>query len=433
MLKKIFFVTLCVFCCFNNFALRYKSCSLQKANNDVSVIFIDTEKTDNTTIAFCVSVGTADESDKSGIANLLTNLICENVKTFIESDEKFKGTELHSATDYDKSIFYVTSKSENTAELIHAFSERFSNLSVSDEDIELVKESASKQIAEQSEVQTLRNESRRALYWHAKYGNDILGTLEDLKSVTLTDIVNFKNKFYRNNRLTILVAGNVNKGAVINAVQDYFPKTEPAEIQRLQEPPHHDATAEILKANSQQSSSTIEMYWKAPCCRTSSEDCVSIEILAAHIEEALRKSLMENQKIITSISVKTSLWNYGNGEIILTAEIQNDIDIEYAKTAILAELKSIAYKKMTKEQAEKISQRLSNSYPLNNSDVSDAISFIAQKFGSGNELSVIKEWPSLLRKFNLDNLNSQKIFKQNPCVISVIKRRENVLQTNDSK
>lgn len=433
MFKKILCTVLCVSCCFNNFATRYKNCSLQKTNNDVSVIFADTEKTDQATIAFCVAVGTADESDKNGVANLLADLFYRNLKAFIESDEKFKGTELHFTVDYDKSIFYITSKAENTVELIHSFSERFANLSVSDEDVELVKENASKQIAEQSEVQILRNESRCALYWHSKYGNDVLGTTNDLKSVTSADIVNFKNKFYRTNRLTIIIAGNIDKTSITDAIQSNFSKTEQAEIQRLQEPSHHDATAEILKTSNQQSSSIIEMYWKTPCYRTASEDCISIEILAAHIEKALRKSLMENQKIVTSISVKTSLWNYGNGEIILTAEIQNDVNVEYAKTAILAELKSIAYKKITKEQAEKISQKLSNAYPLNNSDVSDAVSFIAQKFGSGNELSVIKEWPSLLRKFNLDNLNSQKIFKQNPCVISVIKRRENVLQTNNSK
>nr|MCR5225502.1 insulinase family protein [Alphaproteobacteria bacterium] len=341
MLKKVLFVVFCVLFCQSNFAVRYKDCSLQKSSNDVSVIFVDTtNKNDYSRIAFCISVGTADEIAHDGIANLLGNLFCTSLKNSIENDDKLSGTDVRFIAGYDKSIFYINCKSENIEKVIQSFSEKFVNFSVTNADVDGVKEIIAKQISsrQQTDADVLYDEARRALYWHSKYGMNVLGTAESLNAITLADIIHFKNKFYRSNRLFVVVSGYSDKSTMINMIQKYFTKMEPVEIQRLQEPSHHESTSEIIKTSEQVASSVIQMFWTVPCFRTSSTEAIVLEILSAHIEKNLKKILAEEQKIVTSISVKTSLWNYDNGEIILTAEVPNNIDIEYVKTAILAEL-----------------------------------------------------------------------------------------------
>ncbi len=430
MLKKIFLVICCILFCWNDYAARYKSCSLQKSENDISVIFIDTTKTDYTSIAFCISVGSADELGINGIANLLGNLFYQDFKNTIESNDKLIGTDVRFTIDYDKSIFYVNCKSENAEEILKCFGEKFTNLSFTNEDIDSVRNNIAKQISEQkTDSALLYNEARKNLYWHSKYGDNIYGTSEGVNNISSADIVDFKSRLYRNNRLFIVISSYSDKSSTMKTIQKFFSKNEPGEIKRLQEPTHHSSTTKIVKTSESADSTVIQMFWTVPCFRTSPTEASAIEILAVYIEEILKKILIEEQQIATSVSVKTSLWNYCNGEIILTVSIPNSIDIEYAENAILAELKSV--QKLTKEQADKIAQKLSNSYSLTNAEVSKVVPDIAQKIASGNDFNFVKELPMNILKYDFEKLNLY--FKQNPQVISIIKRRDNVLPTNDSK
>ena len=60
--------------------MKYKGMLREEKSNGVSVIFIDTTRTDDALIALCVSVGLVDEVDTNGLSLLLSEILYNKVR-----------------------------------------------------------------------------------------------------------------------------------------------------------------------------------------------------------------------------------------------------------------------------------------------------------------------------------------------------------------
>ena len=131
----------------------------------------------------------------------------------------------------------------------------------------------------------------------------------------------------------------------------------------------------------------------------------------------MKKTFVDDQKLIVSLSIDTSLWNYSSGEVVLKMTLPRNADINYVETAVLAEIQS--FDKLSKDQMNKAVDRICSTIPSDNSDVIYTLSWIAQKVSAGNDVDFVKKYSSIMKKCDLDRVNSNCL--KEPAVIAVLK------------
>ncbi|MDR1982937.1 MAG: insulinase family protein [Holosporaceae bacterium] len=408
---------------------KYRGASFQKLDNGMSVVFVDTTKSNALLVMLCISSGSTDEIDKHGVANLLNYMFAKKLKESVNVDSLQYGSESNAYAGHDQSIYYFYGKLENLEGFIKNLGVIFSSFTFSTDELKDSKKMVERQILEDQDIDknAIRYESRKSLYWHSNYGIRISGDLDDLKSISEEDIQEFKNKHYTNGRATLIIAGNVDKNHVLKEIAKYFKttagKSEP--INRLQEPQHHGSTVRLTKQSLQVSVPIIEMYWRIPNYRNQKNKALAAEIFINHLDEALQKNLIENQKIVTSISFTYSFWNYDYGDFCMTVTSKNSDKIEEVITAILSEIKCIASEKITQQQAQKAAKKLAASANVFHYDVDvvDFVDWVSKKIGSCYDFDFLRSYWDFVNKFDLNEVNAlaKEIFKNDPCVISVIK------------
>ncbi|MDR1375845.1 MAG: insulinase family protein [Holosporaceae bacterium] len=408
--------------------VAHQGSSFQKLDNNMSVVFVDAARSNSLLVMLCISTGNTDELDREGVANLLSHMFAKKLKENADADTLQYGAESNFYTGHDYSMYYFYGKLENLDGFIKNLGDVFENFAFSQDDLDRSKRKIEQKIVSESQLDkfTLHQESRKSIYWNSKYGVNVAGDLDHLKEISENDVRNFRNRNYTNNRATIIIAGNVKKDETLKVIRKYFGDGKSvSRIDRLQEPSHHGSTTRIVKYSAQISVPIVEMYWRIPNYRSEKEKALAAEIFVNHLEGELRKKIMDEQKIISSISFDYSFWNYDYGDLSITITA-NPSNVEELITAILAEIKYIAFDEITKEQADKAAKKMKFAASISNKYVLNAVNWLAGKIGSGNRFGFIKEYPSFVEKYDLKDVAAQakEIFKNDPCVISILKPLE---------
>jgi zinc protease len=373
----------------------------------------------------CISAGSADELDKRGVANLLSHMFAKKLKESTAANTLQYGAESDSCTGHDQSMYYFYGKLEDLEGFIKNLGEVFSRFSCSPNDVEDSRLPISSQTEAEHKLDqfAIRREAKRSLYWQSSYGADVVCTPEQLKEITAQDANNFKEKHYTNNRVTVIVAGNVQKNAALKMVSKYFAAAvATSKIDRLQEPPHHGATTRIVKYSSQINVPVVEMYWRVPNYRNDRKKALAAEIFVRYLNDVLPK-ILQTQGLIASISFSYLFWSYDGGDFSITVTPKDTAQAEKLITAVLSEIKGLVSDGITKEQADGVVNGMVSSSNLLRRDTLDAVNWMAGKIGSGNEFDFVKEYPNYIKKYKLEDVNAQakEIFKNDPCVISIVR------------
>ncbi len=402
---------------------RYSS--IEKLDNDISVVFIDTTQSESILVMLCISVGSVDEIEKNGVANLLSKVFVKKLNDSAHS--LHYGSECNSYVGYDQSVYYFYGKQDNLDGFLKNLGSVFSNFVFSNDELENCKQEIKQSITNEDQIDklVLRKEARKALFWHSKYGASVCGTHDDLKIITVEDINNFKKQYYTNKRVNIIIAGNVNKKDSVTLIKKYFniqSTKEDVKINRLQEPSHHGSTTKILKHSNQAAVPIIEFYWRIPNYRQEKSKALNTEIFINSLDESLHNSLIEKQRMVSTISFCYSFWNHDYGDFCITVTAKNQNNIDDVVTAVLSEIKCIASDGIAKEQAKIASKKLHKASNLVGIDMIDAVDRISKKLGAFYDYEFIRDYPKFVETYNIDEINTQakEIFAHDPSVISVI-------------
>lgn len=432
MLKKIIFAVALSSLSFQPMtqAQEYRNVCQEKLDNGISVIFIDANSPDMLLVMFCVSCGSTDETEKEGIANLLSKVYAKKLRD--NGNALHYGAEINSHVGYDQSVYYVLGKNENLDGILKNFGHIYRNFSTTKDEVNAQKKDIEENLLAKSQIDKniIHRESMRSLYWHSKYGSDVEGSFESLKQISDEDIKRFKENNYTNNRVTIIISGNVDKKSALEIVKKNFSdikKTE-SKIVRMQEPPHHESTIAVTRYSDQIRVPMIEMYWRIPNYRSTKDDALSTEIFINAMSDTLQKNLVGNHSDIASISTSYSSWNYDYGDLCIMVTARSAERISEVIAATLTEVKSIAYDGITKTQAEKAVENMLESNRFVGRDMFDVLDNISRKICSGHDFDFIVKYPRFAKKYDLERINKQAktIFKNDPCVISIIMPRQKV-------
>ena len=89
-------------------------------------------------------------------------------------------------------------------------------------------------------IETLKNQNKedpfresmlvfdRLLYPDFAYNHPIIGSEEDLKSITVKDVRNFYNTYYKPNNAVLCITGNIDEEDTLNLVRKYFSTIDPS-------------------------------------------------------------------------------------------------------------------------------------------------------------------------------------------------------------
>lgn len=438
MLKNFvfFFFSLVLSCCQPLLGQEYRDIHREKLDNGVSVIFIDANSSDMLLVMFCVSCGSTDEREKEGVANLLSKIYAKKLND--NGNNLHYGAEINSYVGYDQSMYYVLAKTENLDGILKNFGQIYSNFSVSKEEINAHKQEVEQSLLNKSQIDKnlIHRESMRSLYWHSKYGSDIEGTFDSLKQISEDDIKRFEERNYANNRVTIIISGNVKRNEAMELVKKYFSdgKKTSSEISRMEEPQHDGSTVALTRYSSQISVPMVELYWRIPNYRSEKDNALSTEIFINAMSDILQKELIHEQKRVASISVSYSSWNYDYGDLCITFTVPDLEKTSDVITAVLTEIKNIACKGITKQQAEIAVQKIVDSYKFVGHDMFDVVDRLSRRIGSGYDFDFLVGYPKFAHEYSLDKINWQakKIFRNDPSVIATIMPAENTKSNGDS-
>lgn len=425
MLYRLFFALSLLISIFRCDATQlYRGAEVQKLENDISVMFIDTSKSENILVMLCLSVGSTDEFGTDGVANLLANIFSKQLNRNAETMHYGCQSTLYSG--YDQSIHYVYGKQENLEGIIKNFGTVYSNFELTEPDINACKQEIVQKIASDNQIDKniANQEAMKCMYWHTKYGTTIIGNM-NVASIDPEDLVKFRDRFYRNSRLLIIVAGNVNKQETINLINKYFIKKDVGEdkIERLQEPSHHDATVRLTSNSSQVSVPMIDFYWEIPNYRNNSNEAFATEIFINALDDILQGIISEGIKNAASVEFSYSFWNYDYGTFRMSITANDDSKVDELITSIITMIRCIAADGITQAQVDAAMKKISSSASLIDRDVIDVVSIISMRVSAGNNFEFVKSYNDFVKKgceLKLINSQAKKIFQKQPRVISVI-------------
>lgn len=406
------------------FGQEYRDIHQEKLDNGVSVIFIDANSSDMLLVMFCVSCGSTDEVEKEGVANLLSKIYAKKLND--NGNNLHYGAEINSYVGYDQSMYYVLAKTDNLDGILKNFGQIYSDFSVSKEEINTQKQDVEQSLLSKSQIDKniIHKESMRSLYWHSKYGSDIEGTFDSLKKISEDDIKRFKERNYANNRVTIIISGNLKKNNAMELVKKYFSggKKTSSEIVRMQEPSHHESTIALTRYSNQISVPMVELYWRIPNYRQEKDNALSTEIFINAMSDILQKELIHVQKRVASISISYSSWNYDYGDLCITFTVPDSEKTSDIITAVLTEIKNIACDGITKQQAEIAVQKIVDSCKFVGHDMFDVVDRLSRRIGSGYDFDFLVRYPKFAREYDLNKINAQakRIFRNDPSVIATI-------------
>ncbi|KAF2074890.1 hypothetical protein CYY_003809 [Polysphondylium violaceum] len=177
-----------------------------------------------------VDSGSVYENDKNnGVAHFLEHMIFKGTPTrpsphAIESEVENMGGSLNAFTSREHSAYYMKVLKDNVPNAVDILSDIFQN---SKFDSKLIEDERQTIISENNYVQSKEDEVifdqlHAAAFQGSPLGRTILGPVENIKSISRDQILEFVSKNYTGDRLVVSAAGAVDHDALVKQVAEKF-------------------------------------------------------------------------------------------------------------------------------------------------------------------------------------------------------------------
>lgn len=210
--------------------------SIYSLKNGLNIILSEDHTLPLVTVACAYKVGSAyEEKGKTGMAHLLENLMfmgSRNVGPMqhIRFIQRIGG-EFNALTSWDKTLFYQTVPSNQLPLVLWLESDRMNSLNLNYTNVEEAKNLLIEMIRAQKKADPFMEslqEFDRLLYPEFPYNHPILGNEEDLKSITLKDVRDFYNTFYKPNNAVLCITGDIDQEKTLRLIKKYFHTIDPS-------------------------------------------------------------------------------------------------------------------------------------------------------------------------------------------------------------
>lgn len=185
--------------------------------------------------------GSKDEEEKkTGLAHLFEHLMFEgspNVpKGKFDEILTMNGGESNAYTSWDSTSYYMTIPSSRLELALWLESDRIAGFNISEESLEIQKDVVNEEkllYVDNSPYGSVEEESSKRLFRNSGYRWPVIGNMDDLRKVTIADLENFFNLYYKPNNAVISVVGDIDYNKTADLVNKYYRDIKPGnEINR---------------------------------------------------------------------------------------------------------------------------------------------------------------------------------------------------------
>lgn len=287
-------------------------------DNGLKVLLVKRDVLPIVSVQLWYNVGAIDEVDgKSGIAHFLEHMAFKGTKT-LKPGEFSKiiralGGEDNAATSWDYTMYYVDIPSEYTVKVLNMLKEMMFDVAFDRKEFESEKKVILEERRMRYEDDPFGQFFEDFIFNSFKkinYRRPIIGWEEDIKKLSLEDLVNFYNTFYSPKNAVLIVVGNIDKGNLKKEIMSIFNDSSKNLSQKKEEISNivefNTGKVEFKTVRKDANSKAVIVGFRTPSYRLSPKDVVSLEVLSYILVDGrgakLYKDLVVDKKLVSSVS-----------------------------------------------------------------------------------------------------------------------------------
>ena len=376
-------------------------------SNGLKVVLIEDKRSPSVVNSIWYKVGSSHEaSGKTGISHVLEHMMFKGTKTlkpgeFSSIVKKMGGTE-NAFTSKDYTGYFQKIHTTDLERCIELESDRMKNLRLDENElrseIEVVKEERRLRTDDNPVSKTFEKIMINA-YGMNEYGIPIIGTMQNLGSISKNDLENWYKLHYQPKNAIVIIAGNFNTDQVKGYIQKYYGRYENNKSSIKPNNKIEFSTKESFDVYDKVSKPIVFLSFKKPKfdknrIRELYALDLFIEIMDGGYSSRLTKNLVDNQKVALDIFLSNDTYNQYPNLIIIGGTPRGKISPEELKSKILEQLSHESINSVTERELANAKARIK----ANNIYKFDSVFYQAMQVGMLETKDIGWE--------NLDNYNS---------------------------
>ncbi|MBL6819390.1 MAG: insulinase family protein [Gammaproteobacteria bacterium] len=376
-------------------------------SNGLKVVLIEDKRSPSVVNSIWYKVGSSHEaSGKTGISHVLEHMMFKGTKTlkpgeFSSIVKKMGGTE-NAFTSKDYTGYFQKIHTTDLERCIELESDRMKNLRLDGNElrseIEVVKEERRLRTDDNPVSKTFEKIMINA-YGMNEYGIPIIGTMQNLGSISKNDLENWYKLHYQPKNAIAIIAGNFNADQVKGYIQKYYGRYENNKSSIKPNNKIEFSTKASFDVYDKVSKPIVFLSFKKPKfdknrIRELYALDLFIEIMDGGYSSRLTKNLVDNQKVALDIFLSNDTYNQYPNLIIIGGTPRGKISPEELKLKILEQLSNESINSVTERELVNAKARVK----ANNIYKFDSVFYQAMQVGMLETKDIGWE--------NLDNYNS---------------------------
>lgn len=389
-------------------------------DNGMQVVVIEDHRAPVVVHMVWYRAGAADETPGvSGVAHFLEHLLFKKTKN-LEAGELSRTVAENGGTDnaftsYDYTAYYQRVAADRLPIMMRMEADRMINLDLSEEDILVERDVIIEERNQRTETNPnalYREQANAALFQNHRYGVPVIGWRHEMSNLTLSDALDYYQKFYAPNNAVLIVAGDVMPEDVLALAQEIYGQitanVDLPERKRPVEPPHF-APRRIEYVDERVSQPYVVRSYLAPERNSGDQRSAAALVLLADIlgdgqaSVLQRKLQFETQEALYASASYSgvSLDKTSFGIYIVPAADVTLLDAEAALDRAISEF-------LEEGVDEAQLARLKTQYRAAGIYAQDNVNGLANAYGraltSGLTLEDIHAWPDILQSITSDEI-----------------------------
>ena len=291
---------------------------------------------------------TTDEAERKAIYHTIDSLSYEASKYAISNEyDKLmaaigaNGTNAY--TSFDVTCYTEDIPSNEVENWARIQAERFKNCVIRGFHTELETVYEEKNMSLTRDAYKVYEQTLAALFPHHPYGTQtVLGTQEDLKNPSITNIKNYYKTWYVPNNMAICLSGDFDPDQMIATIDKYFGDMQPnPNLPKLDLPKETDITAPIVREVLGPEAENVTLAWRFP--GAASKELETLQILSRILYNGqaglIDLDLTQQQKTLSAYCYPEAMSDYS--AFMMTGLPKAGQTLDEVKDLLLGELKKL--------------------------------------------------------------------------------------------
>jgi zinc protease len=318
--------------------------------------------------------GSMDEvNGKTGVAHVLEHMMFKGTNK-VKSGEFSRlvaavGGRENAFTSRDYTAYFQQVEKSKLDEVMKLEADRMSNLNFDDaeflKEIQVVMEE--RRLRTEDNPSSLLNESLMATaYMSSPYRHPVVGWMNDLMNMKAADARDWYRSWYKPNNATVVIAGDVDPKAILQAVEKYYGVASARELPDRKpqiEPVQKGIKRVQVKAPAD--NAQLAMAWKVPKLqpgKLDDDEPYALELLAAVLDgydnARLNRTLVKQERVVNDVGVGYDMISRGPELFLISTSMAKGKTVEQAESSIRKALKEVADKGILESELKRIKVRI---------------------------------------------------------------------------